>query len=1320
MTHHRKRRHVEVAAKIKHHATRLKHWRPTKRVRRFARFTARYVFYSLAGVLSLLAVAFTVARLVLPGIADRKADAEEYLSRATGQTVRIGALAAHWEGLFPGFRIEKLAVYGREPQTPVVALDEVRVNIALVPLLYGEVRIRELVLVQPRLAFERKQDGQFRLTGFGPLEETEPGGGEKFLAWVLRQGRIVIENGELKWSDQREREPALNLKSVNISLRNNGDRHRLAFKAAFPESLCRDCALGADITGNPFGTDKWEGEVYVRAQGLDVAGLPLALREILPHGLAGRFAVELWSDWKESAPRRIEGRVSVADMRMPATGLRTLVPVPVADAKLRWEGNVSAWHLALQDLRVALNKKSWPVGDVTIDYTAKRSAVSIGYVAVDELTTYARALLPGVDRREASGRWVNWLERWVAYAPRGDVKDVRLIIDGPASAPEGFAVSADVLGWRHLAQGEVPGIEGLSGRVRADSRGGEFTLNSNHMVLDLRKVFRAPLRISQLTGRVRWHRGQESWQVEGDRLRIGNDDIQASGSFGLDLPDAPDADSRIRVRADFWAGKGEHARNYYPVHYLPKHIVAWMDWAFAGGYVEHGSLLLEGKPREFPFAHGQGRFEVTAHVRDAVYRFLDGWEPARRASVDLSVLNQDVWVTSSEASLGALKADRISVHTQFPNGESMDHVHVTCRVRGPVREAFRVLRAVRSPPASATWKQYLPEGLDADGDGVLSLELSVPFGTRPTRIRGEYELQDVDLQLPVAGLKPRGLEGSVQFNEDGVSGGRVTGSFLGGLAQLQGYTARGALTIVGQGRMTAASMEPVIGERIASRLQGEGSWQGTWTSGKGGHVEGTVDWHALRAALPAPLDREQPLLPTKLAIRTVEAQPARHVLAVDAPGYVSGRLALVAEGAGWRFDRGMLVFGGEPARLPPEPGLYVEGRSDTFDADGWLDLLGTDEDGQAVDHGRLDAVMLRHVKFETSALVFLNRQLGNMDVDATHDPQTGWMASLDGSAASGTFRMKPGRTVSPITLDLAHLYVPESGIRDTGRSTTDPRRLPNLKLSARSFHFGERDLGALEFVAGSVERGWRIDKLQMTRPEGALEGTGRWERRGGESTTTLDVTVNSKDVGKTLAASGYPGRMVGGVGEIKARLTWPGGIPDAALAALGGNGEVQVENGRLPEVGPGALARLFAAVDLSALGRFLTFDFSPIYGKGFLFDRLTGKGTIDYGNVRLQETVVRAPAAKIGVSGRIGLADQDFDLRIEIEPRVGDSAAIAGWAIWGPQVAAAVLAVQQIVKLAIREGAREVWLVTGPWSAPDVKVIKRAKTEDLPEAPSPQ
>src|SRR3989344_1713749 len=119
-----------------------------KRIRRYAihigRWTlhiGRWTWYVSAVVLVLLAIVFSVARLLLPSLVDRKDDLEEYLSRRSSHQVRIEQLSAYWDGLHPGLRVTGLQVYASEGLRPAIRLSEMRVSLALVPLLCGNFEI---------------------------------------------------------------------------------------------------------------------------------------------------------------------------------------------------------------------------------------------------------------------------------------------------------------------------------------------------------------------------------------------------------------------------------------------------------------------------------------------------------------------------------------------------------------------------------------------------------------------------------------------------------------------------------------------------------------------------------------------------------------------------------------------------------------------------------------------------------------------------------------------------------------------------------------------------------------------------------------------------------------------------------------------------------------------------------------------------------------------------------------------------------------------------------------------------------------------------
>lgn len=251
---------------------------------------ARLVYVTSALLLLALAIVYLVARLWLPTIVDKKPEIEAWLSQKSAHQVRIGQLETFWRGLYPGVRLTGVRVYAGGRTVPAVQLRELHVSLDWIPLLWGEVRIDRLRVVGPQLSFERLKDGRFRVTGFEPVPAgADQADGEVFVDWLFRQRRLEIADGELQWVDHRDPGHVLYFKAVNLTLDNRGDRHRLEFRAAFPGSLCRDCTFVADVRGNPFRHEAWQGHLQLRAVGLDVGALPAILGERLPRGWPASF-----------------------------------------------------------------------------------------------------------------------------------------------------------------------------------------------------------------------------------------------------------------------------------------------------------------------------------------------------------------------------------------------------------------------------------------------------------------------------------------------------------------------------------------------------------------------------------------------------------------------------------------------------------------------------------------------------------------------------------------------------------------------------------------------------------------------------------------------------------------------------------------------------------------------------------------------------------------------------------------------------------------------------------------------------------------------
>ena len=669
-------------------------------------------------------------------------------------------------------------------------------------------------------------------------------------------------------------------------------------------------------------------------------------------------------------------------------------------------------------------------------------------------------------------------------------------------------------------------------------------------------------------------------------------------------------------------------------------------------------------------------------------------------------INRDQVRIAGQGRIGNLAAKNVIVQTQRgPDGR--EEVHVRGDAAGSVDEALQVLHGLHPDATAAAWTRYLPAGLRGSGAGVLKLEVAVPFADAPARVTGEYRFRNAALRDPDTGTAVEALDGPVRFDEQGVRDTRLRGRFLGGDASLVALQEQGRLVMRGQGRITSDGLGAVLGPRLAPQLSGVADWRATWRSHKGaGSLQAELGLQELKIRLPAPLNFPDGLPVEKLTLKTESAAGDNHVLTLSAGNRVHGRLTFQRQAGGWLFGGGRIAFGDVPGRTSAGHGLHVSAQLDALDLDPWFPFLGQE--------GRGAPAWLARVSAEIHALDFLDRPLGRVTVDLAH-AETGWSGSLSGAAATGRVSYSRRGSETRIDLDLATLNLPAS--LHTDRATdVDPRRLPALTVKARAFQLKDKPLGELDFAAQPTADGWRVTRLDLARSETKLAVTGDWRLTDAGHQSEFDVRLASSDAGKMLDALGIPGQMSGGAVDVSSHITWSDSPANLTLTNLSGRAEISAEKGRFLQLKQGA-TRFFGILDLSAIGRYLMLDFSPIFGQGFAYDRIHARMTLERDNIYTDDLSIRGPSAKMNIRGRIGLAAEDFDLTLDLQPQLSDSLTLGSWAVFGPQVAAAVLAFQKIFKKEITETTRVSYEVKGPWDNPHVtRTLEEGKAPVKPKS----
>lgn len=327
-------------------------------------------------------------------------------------------------------------------------------------------------------------------------------------------------------------------------------------------------------------------------------------------------------------------------------------------------------------------------------------------------------------------------------------------------------------------------------------------------------------------------------------------------------------------------------------------------------------------------------------------------------------------------------------------------------------------------------------------------------------------------------------------------------------------------------------------------------------------------------------------------------------------------------------------------------------------------------------------------------------------------PKEGWRISgtLDAFDWSRWYTLLPSGSGPsarlPLTIDMARLsLVP---MAESGRSggSLKPENFPQLDLHIRDFSYDDWHLGTLTGSSRSDSSHWAMPDFRFVGAHHDIHLAARW-REGQRS--QLEFTTTSDNIEAMLRDFGLASMISTGNGSINGKLEWAGMLSDLSWGAIDGNIAVELKDGALVEVDPGA-GRLFGLLSLQALPRRLLLDFRDLFQKGMPFDEIKGTIRVGNGDAKTDNLYIKSPSAGILVEGRTGLVQRDYDHTISVVPNVSSSVSIASAIAWGPQVAAAVLLFQNIFKKDISEATMIRYSVKGSWDEPQITRLAEPKS----------
>ena len=1246
----------------------------------FLRRAARW----LAALAALAALVFVTAAAlmffwVLPNIADHRETVANLMSRALGQRVTLDAVSGVWQLARPEFSLQGVHLYDQQGR-PALYLPELKAAFAWRSLLFLEPRFNRIELQRPSIEVQRARDGHFYVGGI-PVNPAAPD--SRFSDWLLRQGEVHVVNGTLTWLDEVRNAPPLMLTAVDFKLTNEFHTHRSQFSAFAPVSLLtRPLVIDAQFNARNVDDIKtWTGTVNTTVAGVSFPHLATWLE--LPHQPRhGSGSLHLRFDVVQGALARVGAGF---DLRSIEATLGDGLPALRLDrmqGSAVWQRNEDGQRVAFENVKMAQPGRLLGAPfNMGLAWNAKSHEITAQSFSLGGW----ESLLPSLPMDAALRT------RLQALQPQGRLDTLRFQWTGAEPGIDNFSIATRFSGLGVAAVDEGPGLANFSGRIDGDARAGVFEIDSKQLEVNLPNLFREPLiGFDTLLAHGRWQKTTRGRLFILEDAAFSNRDAAGSASGRYELipghPGIIDLSAKL-TRAD---GKAVY-------RYLPKSIgdrtVEWARQSVIAGYSDNVELILRGDLTQFPFLKGDGSFRVDARIKDGVIDYVQGWPRIEGIQAAMLFKGKVMEVRSDQARIygAALSSIKAVIPDLIHHEEQLE---VAGEANGPVQDFIRF--ANFSPVGDRL--RGVTDALDGSGPMRLALKMNIPLQDADNAtVTGQLSFQGGTL-FPAGQPRLEQVRGDIDFTSDGLEAKNITAQFLGGPLRVDASTRDGQVQILTQGRATAAGITPWLGAKWGNRLTGQTSWQGQIDMEPAGErVRIVSDLVGLGSTLPAPLAK-----PAAGALQLqVTSQPQgdgqQHEVRL---GKTVG--AVWRNAAGGRFSRGEIRFGG-PAVMPADPGLRLAGSGRGLDFSGWLAMLP-----EGNDQGDL-ALSSIELGFDTFDL--LGRRYENIRLQGRFRNGL-FRTQVNGRDLNGVLTYRPaGNQPARVSAQFKQFIIPDraSAVDEADASSMKASDFPLLDVTVEDFRFQNNAMGRLEAVAHSSPQGLVIDSLKLTAADSVFLMNGLW-RASGMSETRADLSLSVTDVGKFLARFGFPDTLKRGSAEMQGNATWEGSPADFSVRTLAGQLEFKVRDGQFLKVEPGA-GKLLGVLSLQSLPRRLSFDFRDIFNQGYAFDDISSTLRIARGVVYSDNFRMRGPSAKVNMSGLADLNQETVQLRVKVIPKLSEGVAVAGALIAGPLAGMGALAAQKLLRDPIEEAISQEFMVTGPWLAPDVKRLPKAKAE---------
>ncbi|MFC1748366.1 YhdP family protein [Pseudomonadota bacterium] len=1297
-----------------------------KRTVNILRILSRHTGWWTLGLIVLLAISLTLARVFLPQLERYHRDVEMKVSSVIGQPVSVAGFEVGWRGFGPRLLLHDVRVMDRGGDEVLMGFDSALIDISVPDSLYqGQIEFGDFTLVGVELQVVRDQEGQYSLKGVELPEASEaniPDDGEgkkqeqeaeesqfNALAWVFRQPHLALEDSVIRWRDEVS-DTELKFDQVNFHLQYVDGHHLLGGKIKLPSSMGHEVGDVRDL-------DSLDVKFYLRGAGLQftqwLADHP-ALRSYLGMRFVnGTAQLELWGRWHEKRLKEIKGDIGLYDIYLAYDEFSDAMGVTVhrldsLSGHFSLQIEKDKWQLDVDRFTAVRDGQFSPPARIHIEQITHEGSreleIATNFARVEDFSNIA----------VASSMLSNELRTTISeLKPQGEIHDAYVKLSLQPDQPPQYFVSATLKDLGMEPWKKVPGVEGFDVTVNIDQQGGVADIETNLARLDTQGMFREVLLVDSIFGRFAWQFMDEGLELDVRQLSVANKDLDIQIDGAVDIF-SEDVSPMVNLAINIKRGDGAATQRYLPVKKMHPTLVSWLDSAIVGGEVTSGAMVLQGPIRRFPFLDGSGRFEVRFNVSNGILDYTEGWPRIEEIDAEVGFVGGGMDITAHSGKMLASTLENVEVEVSNFRTTPFPVLMVDGDVYGDTSD---VIRYLNESPLNELFGT-ITSGTEASGASRVGLSLGIPLKKDElVSVDGWVSFDDSSIALNQFGVDLVGVNGKLNFNNKGMSAEGITAEVMGQPATLNIRTdelslERANLVFEASGDTRLKALSKRVPLMVFDHLGGKTNWQATLEiplRTDDGDAEPTMhvtsDLIGVSVNLPSVLAKK----PEDLRRFGLYTQFGKEAVVWNfdyGEDVLSGVFEVTSQDGEAALNRAELHVAG-PAVLPEKGGFRLAGKMDKFDSEQWWPIIFSEEKGGETLKDE-NAVVVDQLDFSFTQAELFGQTFHNVELSALLVPR-GWSADVDSDELKGNIKI-PDDFNNPLIMDLARLYIPREKPVEYGpdvdsldefkKTPVDPRELPPLNINSVDTRFGAAPLGRMQLVTERTVDGLKLEALNFSSPLADIKLHGDWEQKpNSEQAASIVGDLLVYDLGSLIGGFDYAETIKHGEGTVALQLSWDDSLLEPDLNTMDGMVNFDFNDGQVLEVEPGA-GRFFGLISVQALSRRLKLDFSDLFGKGLAFDYMRGRFDIAQGNAVTDNFALGGPAADATLSGRVGMADRDYDQQLKVVPHVTSGLPLATAVLSGVNVGAVVLLIEKLLKPKIDEATEVYYHITGSWDDP--------------------